>query len=126
VFLRAMGAPGDRNLLDFSINGGVVLKAPLPSRDNDVAGVGFGVAKISGAAVGFDQDTAFYSGSPFPIRSTESFIEVTYQCAVTPWLQIQPEFQYFFLPGGGVPNPNSPGNRIGNEAVFGVRTNIVF
>ena len=126
VFFRAMGGPGDRNLLNFSVNGGVTLKAPLPRRDNDAAGVGFGVAKISGAAIGFDQDTALYSGAPYPIRSAESFIEVTYQYVVTPWLQVQPDFQYFFLPSGGVPNPNSPGNRIGNEAVFGVRTNIVF
>ena len=126
VFFRAMGGPGDRNLLNFSVNGGVTLKAPLPRRDNDAAGVGFGVAKISGAAIGFDQDTALYSGAPYPIRSAESFIEVTYQYVVTPWLQVQPDFQYFFLPSGGVPNPNSPGNQIGNEAVFGVRTNIVF
>jgi porin len=126
VFLRVMGAPGDRNLLEFSANGGVTLKAPLPGRDDDTAGVGFGIAKISGAAIGFDHDTALYSGSPYPIRSAETFIEVTYQFTVTPWLQIQPDFQYFFLPSGGVPNPNSPGNRIGNEAVFGVHTNIVF
>jgi porin len=126
LFLRAMGAPGDRNLLDFSVNGGVILKSPLPGRENDAAGVGFGIAKISGAAIGFDQDTAFYSGAPYPIRSAESFIEVTYQCAVTPWLQVQPDFQYFFLPSGGVPNPNNPGSRIGNEAVFGLHTNIVF
>jgi porin len=104
----------------------VILRAPLPGRDDDTVGIGFGIAKISGAAIGFDHDTALYSGSPYPIRSAESFIEVTYQYTVTPWLQIQPDFQYFFLPSGGVPNPNSPGNRIGNEAVFGVHTNIVF
>jgi porin len=52
VFARVMGAPGDRNLIDFSVNGGVTLKAPLPGRDSDTFGVGFGVAKLSGAAVG--------------------------------------------------------------------------
>jgi porin len=126
LFLRAMGAPGDRNLVDFSINGGVSLKAPVRGRDNDTAGVGFGIAKIGGAAIGFDKDTAFYSGAPYPVRSAETFVEVTYQFVVTPWLQVQPDFQYFFLPSGGVANPNDPGQRIGNEAVFGVHTNIVF
>jgi porin len=29
VFARVMGAPGDRNLIDFSLNAGVTLKAPL-------------------------------------------------------------------------------------------------
>ena len=126
VFARMMGSPGDRNLIDFSVNAGVTLKAPLPGRDDDSVGIGFGIAKIGGNAVEFDQDTVFYSGSPYPVRSSESFIEVTYQYVVAPWMQIQPDFQYFFLPSGGVPNPNSPGNRIGNEAVFGMRTNIVF
>jgi porin len=126
VFVRLMGSPGDRNLLDFSVNGGVTLKAPLPGRDDDTAGIGFGIAKIGGNAVGFDQDTAFYSGSPHPVRSTESFVEVTYQYQAAPWMQIQPDFQYFFLPSGGVPDPNRAGNRISNEAVFGLRTSVVF
>jgi porin len=122
VFARMMGSPGDRNLVDFSVNAGVTFKAPLPGRDDDAVGIGFGIAKIGGNTVGFDQDTAFYSGAPYPIRSSETFIEVTYQYVVAPWLQLQPDFQYFFLPSGGVPNPNSPGNRI----VFGMRANIVF
>ena len=47
VFARLMGAPGDRNLINFSVNAGVVLKAPLPDRDDDSLGIGFGVAKVS-------------------------------------------------------------------------------
>ena len=35
-------------------------------------------------------------------------------------------FQYFWTPGGGVVNPSDPSKRIGNEAVFGVRTNVTF
>ena len=79
VFARLMGAPGDRNLINFSVNAGVTLKAPLPGRDDDTFGVGFGVAKVSPAAAGFDSDTAFFSGSPMPVRGSETFIEVTYQ-----------------------------------------------
>jgi hypothetical protein len=29
-------------------------------------------------------------------------------------------------PGAGVADPNSPGHRIGNELVLGIRTNILF
>ncbi len=126
VFARLMGAPGDRNLVDFSVNAGVVLKAPLPGRDNDSFGVGFGIANISGGARGLDKDTAFFTGTPYPVRGAETFIEVTYQYQVAPWLQVQPDFQYVFMPSGGIPNPNDPSRRVGNEAVFGMRTNIVF
>ena len=126
VFARMMGAPGDRNLVDFSVNAGVVLKAPLPGRDDDSFGVGFGIANVSGGARGLDKDTAFFTGTPYMVRGAETFVEVTYQYQAAPWLTVQPDFQYFFTPSGGIPNPNDPARRVGNEAVFGVRTNIVF
>ena len=126
VFARLMGAPGDRNLINFSVNAGATLKAPLPGRDNDTFGVGFGVAKVSPAAAGFDSDTAVFSGSPMPIRGSEVFIEVTYQFQLAGWWQLQPDFQYVFNPGGGVLNPNNPAQRVGNEAIFGLRSAVTF
>jgi porin len=125
VFARAMGAPADRNLVEFSINAGVTLKAPLPGRDDDSVGLGYGFTKISSRAVQFDQDTAAFAGA-YPIRSSESFIELTYQAQIAPWLVLQPDAQYVFMPSGGIQNPLNPATRIGNEAVFGIRTNIIF
>ena len=126
VFARAMGAPGDRNLIDFSINGGVTLKAPFAGRDNDVAGLGFGVAELSGAVGQFDQAYGYDNRIAYPVRSTETFIEATYDFAAAPWWSVQPDFQYVFNPGGGIPNPANPTQRIGNEAIFGVRNVITF
>jgi porin len=126
VFARVMGAPADRNLISFSANAGVTLKAPLPGRDNDTAGIGFGVAQVSGNATNLDRDTAFFTGTPYPLRGTETFIEATYQVQVTPWWQVQPDVQYVFNSGGGVPNPKQPGKRIGDAAVLGLRTVITF
>jgi len=126
VFARMMGAPGDRNLISFSVNAGIVLKAPLPDRDDDSLGLGFGVVKVSSQAAALDQDIANFSGSPYPIRSSETFIELTYQYQAAPWWVIQPDFQYVFTPGGGVPNPANPGRRVGNEAILGLRTTITF
>jgi carbohydrate-selective porin OprB len=59
-------------------------------------------------------------------RGTETFIEITYQCQVTPWWQLQPDFQYVFVPGGGLQNQSSLPKRISNEAVLGLRTTITF
>jgi porin len=125
VFARIMGAPGDRNLVSFSVNAGVTMKAPLPGRDDDTFGIGWGIAKLSGNAIAFDRDSNTFSG-PTPIRSNENFIEITYQYQAAGWWQIQPDFQYVFMPAGGVVNPLNPSARIANEAVFGVRTNIIF
>lgn len=125
IFARIMGAPGDRNLADFSINTGITLKAPIFGRDNDTFGVGYGLAKISSRAIQLDKDQAAGIGA-YPVRGSESFIEVTYQAQLAPWLAVQPDFQYVFTPSGGIPNPLDPAARIENEAIFGVRTNITF
>jgi porin len=121
-----MGAPGDRNLINFSVNAGITLKAPLPGRDDDSLGIGFGIAKVSPAAAGLDSDSGFFSGAPFPVRGSETFIEVTYQIQAAGWWQLQPDFQYVFNPGGGIQNPNQPTRRVGNEAIFGLRSIVTF
>jgi porin len=126
IFLRPMGAPDDRNLISFSVNGGATLNAPFQGRDKDTLGVGFGMARVSSFDSALAQDTAFYTGTPIPIRSTEIFIEATYQYQVTPWWQLQPDFQYFIRPGAGVPDPNDPTRRLGDEAVFGLRSTVTF
>ena len=125
VFARIMGAPGDRNLVSFSANAGITMKAPLPGRDSDTFGIGWGIAQVGRNASGFDSDTNALSGSS-PIRTNENFVEVTYQYQAAGWWQIQPDFQYTFRPGGGIVNPLNPTQRIANEAVLGVRTIISF
>ncbi|CAE6824410.1 Porin B [Paraburkholderia domus] len=126
VFARIMGAPGDRNLVDLGVNVGVTLKAPFKGRDNDVAGLAVGYAKIGSHAQNLASDTASLTTPGYPSRSAETIIEATYQYQVTPWWQLQADFQYAFRPAGGIPNPENPSQRVGNEAVVGLRTNIMF
>ncbi len=126
VFARIMGAPGDRNLVDLGVNAGVTLKAPFKGRDNDIVGLAVGYAKIGSHAQGLASDTASLTTPGYPSRSAETIIEATYQFQVTPWWQMQADFQYAFRPAGGIPNPEKPSERVGNEAVVGVRATIVF
>jgi porin len=128
VFARAMGAPlEDRNLIDISANAGLTFHEPIPHRGDDTFGIGMGYAKVGDGAVDLDKDTNAFGDTSFPVRSSEEFVEVTYQYQLTPWCQIQPDFQYVFNPGGGIPNPNySSGPKIKDEAVIGIRTNILF
>jgi porin len=126
-FFRPMGTPlADRNLIDFSMNAGFLMHEPILLRDDDNFGVGVGYAHVSSRAADLDRDTGMFSGSYYPIRSGETFVEVTYQYQLTPWCQLQPDFQYVFNPGGGVLNPTERGQTIRNEAVFGLRVNILF
>ena len=125
VFVRALTAPSNQNLVDFSVNGGLTLTAPLAGRDDDTAGLGFGYAHISSRAQAYDQDVAALDGNTTPVRSGETFLEATYQAQITPWLQLQPDFQYVMSPGGGVANPATR-KKLGNEVVVGIRSNIAF
>ncbi|TAN00754.1 MAG: carbohydrate porin [Rhodanobacteraceae bacterium] len=125
LFARVMGAPGDRNLVDLSMNAGVTLKAPFKGRDNDVVGLAVGYAKIGSHAQDLASATASYTPG-YPSRSAETITEATYQYQVAPWWQLQADFQYVFRPAGGIPNPENPSQRIGNEAIVGVRTTVTF
>jgi porin len=117
----------DRNLISFSLDGGVTMHEPIAGRPSDILGLGFGYARVSNSASGFDRDTAFFNPGVYtPVRHSETFIETTYQYQATPWWLIQPDFQYVFNPGAGVANPNAPTQKVKDEAVIGVRTTITF
>ncbi len=131
TFLRLIGAPDDRNFLSFSLDAGLDIKAPLTSRPNDAVGVAYGLAKPSQSVSELDHETRVFTADPaYPIRSSEGFVELTYQAQIAPWWQVQPDVQYVWTPGGGLPAPNCPGDlstpRIGNEAILGLRTTIAF
>jgi porin len=127
VFARIMGTPlSDRNLIDYSANLGMVFHSPFRYRTDDTFGVGIGYAHVSSAASALDADTAAAAGQSLPVRSSESFIELTYQYQLRPWIQLQPDLQYVINPGAGISDPNMPTRRIANELVLGLRTNISF
>ncbi len=127
VFIRPMWTPlTDRNLIDFSLNAGITLHEPFQHRDDDTFGLAMGYAHVGAHAAALDQDTAMFTASFTPVRSGETFVEATYQYQATPWWQIQPDIQYVWDPGAGIADPGAPAQRVANELVLGVRTNITF
>jgi porin len=128
AFIRPMFTPlQDRNLISFSVNAGVTMHEPILGRDDDTAGVGVNFAQVSSGATGLDQDTAFFNFPAFsPVRHNETVLEATYQYQVMPWWQIQPDVQYVLNPGAGIVNSYDPMQKLKNELVFGLRTNITF
>jgi porin len=127
LFGRIMGAPqADRNLITFSMNAGLTFHEPFLHRDDDTFGIGMGYTRVSRSAAALDAATAAFTGAFVPTRGGETYVEITYQYQATPWWQLQPDIQYVFNPGGGIANPNAPTQRVGNELVLGLRTNILF
>jgi porin len=124
VFARVMGAPQDRNLVNLSVNAGLVLHTPFEHRDEDSVGLAMGYGRISKNASDLDKQLQAMNGG-FR-RTGETFIEATYQAQVTNWMQLQPDLQYVFNPGAGIADPNNPTEKVRNELVLGLRTNITF
>jgi porin len=119
--MRAMAAPGDRNLIDVYADGGFTFKGPLERRNNDLAGIGLAVGRVSPAAAAFDSDLATASGRPYPVRDYEAVVELTYQRKLAEKWFVQPDLQYIFHPGGNIPNPANPTSVIPNALVLGTR-----
>lgn len=121
IFVRAMGAPPGRNLIDAFLDGGIAYQGLLPGRPQDTIGLSAAYAHISPAVTRQDS----LSGA-FPlIRDYQALIEATYQYVVFNGFTLQPDFQYVFHPGAnGVADRD--GNPLRNAAVFGLRATIVY
>ena len=119
VFARFIGAPEDQNLIDFYFDGGFTFSGMIKSRPDDSFAIGFAYTGISDQVSGFDID----SGLPVA-RNYEALLEICYTMQLTTGWTIQPDFQYFWQPGGNVPDDN--GKVVENAAVFGARTAISF
>jgi porin len=122
VFLRASASPGDRNLVDFYLDGGIAYRGLFPGRSDDTLGLAVGVTRISRAARRLDTIAAVQGDTPTPRRSAETLLEATYQAVLAPGIALQPTLQYVVHPGGGIANPREPdGKRVRNATVFGLR-----
>jgi porin len=125
VFTRLMGAPGDRNLVSFAANAGVVMKAPFKGRDEDSVGLAVTYIKVGNRVHDSDLDFRNFLGTPYGVRTQETTIEATYMYQVTPWWVMQADAQYTFNAGAGQ-NPNDPTQPLRNTFVIGVRANLTF
>jgi porin len=120
LFGRIMGAPSDRNLVDFYADGGVNFSGMVPRRPDDYLAIGFDYSSISDRAHGFDLD----SGVPVA-RNFEALLEICYTMQLKPGWTLQPDFQYIWQPGGNVPNRTGAGV-VGNATVLGIRSTVNF
>jgi len=127
-FMRASASPSDRNLVSSYIDGGFLFSGFSDRHPNDKFGIAATYARISDRARALDRDTAFFTGTPYPIRDYEAILEITYQHEVKPGFLLQPVFQYIAHPGGGAPDPYDPTQtrRIKDGVMVGVRTTITY
>jgi porin len=114
VFARFMGAPDDRNLVDFYFDGGLTFTGMIARWPNDGLAIGFAYTGISNSVHGYDVDL----GEPVA-RNYEALIEICYTYEIKSGWTVQPDFQYIFQPGGNVAG-------VDDAAVVGARSSINF
>jgi porin len=96
----------------------------VPVRPNDTVGIAAAYARVGDNARGLDADIGLFGNFFYPVRSSETVIEMTYKTQLAPWWVLQPDLQYVINPGGGVLNPDGSLRR--NALVIGVRTILNF
>lgn len=107
-FFRLTGAPGDRNLTTFGVDGGLVYKGLIPTRDWDSLAVAASYLKMSDdVADGQRMVNAAAPGTFAGILDYEAVVEVTYKAQMTAWWTVQTSVQRAIHPGGSDANPDS-------------------
>jgi porin len=119
VFGRIFGAPPQGNLIEFYFDGGVTFTGFSAQRPEDILAIGFARAGVSSQVSAFEQ-----SQGDAIIANYEAMAELSYTAQIVPGFYLQPDFQYFWNPGGHVADPDNPTQAVANAAVFGLRTTI--
>jgi porin len=113
LFGRVSVSPGDRNLISFYADGGVIFSGLIANRPDDKLGIGVIYSRFSDQVRAFDRDMALFTGLPTVIRDYELNLELTYLAQIRPGLTVQPVLTY-------VIHPNGDARR--NAVVGGIRT----
>jgi porin len=103
--MRGGWAPPDRNLVQWSLDGGLVYRGLIPTRDWDVFG-------IAAAWMWMSEDVAraqrfinsLAPGTFSAVVDYEGLFEVTYKAQMTAWWTLQPSVQWVAHPGGSAAN----------------------
>lgn len=108
-FFRAAIAPKDRNLAHYGVDGGLVYRGLIPSRDWDTLGVAASYLRISDDLRDAQKDIRAVLdgvspglGSIVPRADYEMVVEVNYKAQLTAWWSLSASFQRVIHPGARV------------------------
>jgi porin len=107
-FFRVAGAPSDRNLASWGIDGGLVYKGLIPTRDWDTLALAGSYLEISDDLRRAQRDlndliVGMGGAAPFThLADYEAVIELSYKAQLTAWWTLQPSVQRVFHPGARV------------------------
>jgi porin len=118
--LFGMATLSDPNtaLLRYTLNGGAIYQGTFPNRDADFVSMMFGYGRYNSRLAQFQEEINSIIPNAIGVQTYESVVEVDYGIAVTPWLQVRPNFQYVIRPGGT--------GKVQDAFVIGLFTHVTF
>lgn len=124
-FIRVTGNDDIRNTLTLGTEAGLTFHGLIPARPDDVLGLAWGTAFYGHRARMAEQDSLRYTGQADSRTQAEQHLELTWQAPVTPYIMVQPDFQYFWNINSGSPDSET-GHRIPNAAILGLNVTTTF
>ncbi len=82
----------DRSIVHRYVNAGVSIFGPIPGRERDVLAAGVGYTDLSNDYI------ASLRSAGERVSGHETVIELAYRAAITDWLSLQPDLQFFIDP----------------------------
>jgi porin len=104
-FFRLTGAPPDRNLTQFGVDGGLVYKGLIPTRDYDSLALAASYLEMSDDIRKGQQLVNSAAPGTFPhLVDYEAAVELNYKAQVTAWLTVSACLERAIHPGGSAAN----------------------
>jgi porin len=100
-FFRLTGAPPDRNLTEFGVDGGLVYKGLIPTRDWDTIALAGSYLQMSDDIRKGQRLINSAAPGTFPdLADCEGAVEISYKAQMTAWWTMQVSFERAIHPGG--------------------------
>jgi porin len=100
-FFRLTGAPADRNLTQFGVDGGLVYKGLIPTRDWDTIAVAASYLEMSHDFKHGQELINSAAPGTFPeLADYEAAVEISYKAQITAWLTLHASIERAIHPGG--------------------------
>ena len=100
-FFRLAGAPPDRNLTQFGVDGGLVYRGLIPTRDWDTIGIAASYLQISDDIREGQELINSVAPGTFPkLADYEAAVEISYKAQLTAWWTLHASVQRAIHPGG--------------------------
>ena len=118
-FARGGASPEDRNFFELVVDGGILWRGLIPTRDEDALGIGAVYARVSKDIKRAERLDAQVNGTIYDkFSSHETVLEAFYTLQLAKWWTVQPDVQWIIHPGGS--------GAIDDALVVALRTSLVF